>query len=63
MANTEEDLSLVLLESNAPVLACSLTLTSDENGWRWLGYRDLGAAGNFSLSAMGSRLSHVSAKS
>jgi hypothetical protein len=58
VANTEEDLSIVLLENREqrtenreqrtenreqrtenrePVLACSLALTSDENGWRWLG--------------------------
>jgi hypothetical protein len=63
LANIEKDLSFVLLENDEPILACSLLLTSDENGWSRLGYRGFGGATHFSKSAMDASSNNMSSVS
>lgn len=57
---TEGDFSFVLLENGEPILACSILLTSTENGQRRLGYRGLGAATHFSQGALKSSSNNIS---
>lgn len=59
----EGDFSFVLLERGAPIVACNLLLTSDENGQRRLGYRGLGAATYFSRGALHSISNNISPSS
>lgn len=61
--NIEGDFSFVLLENGEPILACSLLLTSDENGQHRLGYRGLGATTYFNRGALGSGSNNISSTS
>lgn len=60
---TEGDFSFVLLENSEPILACSILLSSDENGQRRLGYKGLGAATHFSQSALDTSSNNISSVS